>query len=113
MIIAEAFYKKLSACSAAANRSRRTFGTKIVHGRQMQAGVLVGAKRLGRAVEATLGPGGRNVVIDPFQESNFNQFSAYPKPIITKDGVTVARNISLLSNKLHNIGSRLMIDAAE
>lgn len=79
----------------------------------MQAGALIGARRLGRAVEATLGPGGRNVVVDPFQAGNFNQFSVYPKPIITKDGVTVARNISLLHNKLHNVGSRLLIDAAE
>ena len=79
----------------------------------MQAGTYVGARRLGKAVEATLGPGGRNIAIDPFDSSNFNQFSAYPKPIITKDGVTVARHVSLLHNKLHNIGSRLMIDAAE
>ncbi len=37
----------------------------------------------------------------------------YPKPIITKDGVTVARKIDLLVDRMENIGARLLIDAAE
>jgi len=53
------------------------------------------------------------VVIDPFKQAQFNQFSVYPKPIITKDGVTVAQNIDLLADRLNNLGARLMIDAAE
>jgi len=61
-----------------------------------------------------LGPGGRTVVIDPFKASNFNEYSVYPKPIITKDGVTVAKHVDLLGNsKMQNIGARLLIDAAE
>ena len=45
---------------------RRNFATKIVHGREVQAGALKGANMLAKAVSSTLGPGGRNVVIDPF-----------------------------------------------
>ncbi len=36
-----------------------------------------------------------------------------PKPIVTKDGVSVARQINLLSDKIENIGARLLADAAE
>ena len=61
----------------------------------------------------TLGPGGRNAVIDPFEVANFNSLSVYPKPVITKDGVTVAQHINLLNDSLENIGARLLIDAAE
>ena len=92
---------------------RRFYGSSIVHGKPFQAGAIIGARRLAKAVGATLGPGGRNVVIDPHKASNFNHFSVYPKPIITKDGVSVARHIDLLANRLHNLGSRLLIDAAE
>lgn len=67
----------------------------------------------------TLGPGGRNAVIDPFEQSNFNALSIYPLPIITKDGVTVAKAINYLSDpehpergRLQNIGAKLLIDAA-
>ena len=68
---------------------------------------------MAKAVGATLGPGGRNVVIDPHKDADFNQFAVYPKPIITKDGVSVARHIDLLASRLNNLGSRLLIDAAE
>ena len=61
----------------------------------------------------TLGPGGRNVVIDPFEAANYNALAVYPKPVITKDGVTVAQHLNLLNDSLENIGARLMIDAAE
>ena len=74
---------------------------------------LKGASKLGRVVGATLGPGGRTIAIDPYQKSNFNQFSVYPKPVVTKDGVTVARHLNLLKTPLENVGGRLLIDAAE
>ena len=93
---------------------KRAFGSQIVHGKKLQVGALRGARRLAKAVGATLGPGGRTVVIDPFQAANFNQFSVYPKPIITKDGVTVARNVDVLGNdKMQSIGAKLLMDAAE
>ena len=53
--------------------------------------MLVGAQKLSKAVQCTLGPGGRNVVIDPFDQlEHNNDLSVAPKPIVTKDGVTVA-----------------------
>ena len=59
------------------------------------------------------------MAIDPFEEKNFNALSVYPLPVITKDGVTVAKAINYLSNtkhpekgRLQNIGAKLLIDAA-
>lgn len=52
---------------------------------------------LADAVQVTLGPRGRNVVLD----------KAFGVPKITKDGVTVAKEIEF-SNKHHNIGATLV-----
>ena len=71
----------------------------------MQKRTLLGARKLSRAVELTLGPGGRSTVIDPFEAANFNALSVYPKPIITKDGATVASHVNLLRDRLENIGA--------
>ena len=51
---------------------KRRFASNILHGTAMQLGGLRGARRLAKAVASTLGPGGRNVVIDPFSKANFN-----------------------------------------
>ena len=80
-----------------------------------------GSKHLAKAVEVTLGPAGRTVVIDPYErQNNSNNLSLQPQPIITKDGVTVAKAINYFSNsnqvlrgRLQNIGAKLLIDAAE
>ena len=78
-----------------------------------------GSLKLSKAVELTLGPGGRTVVIDPYEKANFNSLSKYPDPVITKDGVTVAKAINYLADssnevrgRLNNIGAKLFIDAA-
>lgn len=78
-----------------------------------------GGAKLSKAVELTLGPGGRTVVIDPYERANFNALSKYPDPVITKDGVTVAKAINYLASsdhqirgRLNNIGAKLFIDAA-
>jgi len=76
-------------------------------------GILRGARTLSQAVATTLGPGGRNVAIDPWTPELENDLLNYPKPIITKDGVTVAQNINLSQNQMHNIGAKLLIDAAQ
>ena len=68
---------------------------------------------MGKGVRSTLGPGGRNVAIDPWSPGELSDLSLDPKPIITKDGVTVAENIKLFHNQLKNIGSKLLIDAAQ
>src|ERR687889_2071904 len=63
--------------------------------------LLEGVMKLSRAVKATLGPRGRNAVID----------KGWGAPTITKDGVTVAEEVEL-TNKFENIGAKLVKEAA-
>src|SRR5437588_9604572 len=63
--------------------------------------LLRGIDTLNNAVKVTLGPKGRNVVID----------KSYGAPRITKDGVTVAKEIEL-SDKFENMGAQLVRDVA-
>ncbi|PHJ26112.1 chaperonin [Cystoisospora suis] len=63
--------------------------------------MLAGCNRLADAVGVTLGPKGRNVVIE----------QTYGSPKITKDGVTVAKSIEL-SNKMMNLGAQLVKQVA-
>jgi chaperonin GroEL len=63
--------------------------------------ILLGADILADAVKVTLGPKGRNVVID----------KSYGAPRITKDGVTVAKEISL-ANKFQNMGAQMLREVA-
>ncbi len=63
--------------------------------------LLTGVMKLSRAVKATLGPRGRNAVID----------KGWGAPTITKDGVTVAEEIEL-QDKFENIGAKLVKEAA-
>lgn len=62
---------------------------------------MEGCKQLSDAVKVTLGPGGRNVLID----------QSYGSPKITKDGVTVAKAIDLADKSL-NIGASLVKSVA-
>ncbi|HLV16626.1 MAG TPA: chaperonin GroEL [Pseudomonas sp.] len=63
--------------------------------------MLTGVNTLADAVKATLGPKGRNVVLD----------RSFGAPLITKDGVSVAKEIEL-KDKLENIGAQLVKDVA-
>lgn len=63
--------------------------------------ILIGADILADAVKVTLGPKGRNVVID----------KSYGAPRITKDGVTVAKEITL-ANKFQNMGAQMLREVA-
>jgi chaperonin GroEL len=63
--------------------------------------MLHGIEILARAVRVTLGPKGRNVVLD----------KSYGAPRITKDGVTVAKEIEL-SDKFENLGAQMIKDVA-
>src|SRR5436309_9865230 len=63
--------------------------------------LLAGVSKLARAVRSTLGPRGRNAVID----------KGWGSPNITKDGVTVAEEVEL-SDKYENIGAKLVKEAA-
>src|SRR5437773_7768189 len=63
--------------------------------------LLTGVQKLARAVKATLGPRGRNAVID----------KGWGAPTVTKDGVTVAEEVEL-KDKYENIGAKLVKEAA-
>src|SRR5262245_26641143 len=63
--------------------------------------LLAGVEKLARAVKATLGPRGRNAVLD----------KSWGGPTVTKDGVTVAEEVEL-KNKAEDMGARLVKEAA-
>src|SRR5438874_5915356 len=63
--------------------------------------LLAGASKLARAVRATLGPRGRNAVLD----------KGWGAPTVTKDGVTVAEEIEL-SDPYENMAAQLVKEAA-
>jgi chaperonin GroEL (HSP60 family) len=68
---------------------------QIVHGEQSRQAILRDVNILADAVKVTLGPKGRNVVIE----------KKFGSPTITKDGVTVAKEIEL-QDGLENIGAQ-------
>merc|ERR1719272_2328667 len=81
------------------SRGARGFATKeIRHGASARAEMLVGANRLADAVAVTLGPKGRNVVIE----------QSFGAPKVTKDGVTVAKAVELKANPMVNVGAQLV-----
>ncbi|MCS6874710.1 MAG: chaperonin GroEL [Pyrinomonadaceae bacterium] len=73
----------------------------VVYGEDSRQAVLRGVNTLADAVKVTLGPKGRNVVIE----------RKFGSPIVTKDGVTVAKEIEL-SDKLENIGAQMVREVA-
>jgi chaperonin GroEL len=74
---------------------------QIVYGEESRAAILRGVNSLADAVRVTLGPKGRNVVID----------KKFGSPTITKDGVTVAKEIDL-KNPLENMGAQMVREVA-
>src|SRR5215213_6056610 len=74
---------------------------QIVHGEKSRAAILRGVNQLADAVKITLGPRGRNVVLG----------KAYGSPTITKDGVTVAKEIDL-KDSLENMGAQMVREVA-
>jgi chaperonin GroEL len=74
---------------------------EIRFGREAQASVLKGVNMLASAVKATLGPRGRNVLIE----------KAFGAPVVTKDGVTVAKEIEL-EDKFENMGAQMVKEVA-
>ena len=73
----------------------------VVHSEQARRAILAGVNTLAEAVKVTLGPKGRNVVLD----------KKFGSPTITKDGVTVAKEIEL-EDKLENIGAQMVREVA-
>jgi chaperonin GroEL len=74
---------------------------QIVHGEESRAAILRGVNQLADAVRITLGPKGRNVVLD----------KKYGSPTITKDGVTVAKEIEL-KDPMENMGAQMVREVA-
>ena len=74
---------------------------QVVHGEESRAAILRGINQLADAVKITLGPRGRNVVID----------KKFGSPTITKDGVTVAKEIEL-KDSLENMGAQMVREVA-
>ncbi|MDH3870536.1 MAG: chaperonin GroEL, partial [Desulfuromonadales bacterium] len=76
-------------------------GKEIKFGQEARASILEGVNALANAVKVTLGPKGRNVVIE----------KSFGAPLITKDGVTVAKEIEL-EGKFENMGAQLVKEVA-
>src|SRR5271166_3914652 len=74
---------------------------QIVHGEESRQAILRGVNLLADAVKVTLGPKGRNVVIE----------KKFGSPTITKDGVTVAKEIEL-KDGLENMGAQMVREVA-
>ena len=74
---------------------------QIIYGEQSRQAILRGVNQLADAVKVTLGPQGRNVVLD----------KKFGSPTITKDGVTVAKEIDL-KDPLENMGAQMVREVA-
>src|SRR5579859_949620 len=74
---------------------------QIVHGENSRQAILRGVNQLADVVKITLGPKGRNVVLD----------KKFGSPTITKDGVTVAKEIEL-QDPLENMGAQMVREVA-
>jgi chaperonin GroEL len=74
---------------------------QIVYGDASRQGILRGVNSLANAVKVTLGPRGRNVILD----------RTFGAPTITKDGVTVAKEIAL-KDALENMGAQMVKEVA-
>jgi len=74
---------------------------QIIYGEQSRQAILRGVNQLANAVKVTLGPKGRNVILD----------KKFGSPTITKDGVTVAKEIDL-KDSLENMGAQMVREVA-
>ena len=70
---------------------------QIIYGEESRQAILRGVNALANAVKVTLGPKGRNVVIE----------KSFGAPRITKDGVTVAKEIEL-EDRVENMGAQMV-----
>lgn len=74
---------------------------KIIYGHDASEAVRNGIKKLSKAVKVTLGPKGRNVVIE----------KSFGSPVVINDGVTVAKEIEL-EDPYENMGAKMVMEAA-
>jgi chaperonin GroEL len=83
------------------SKEKSIMAKQIVHGEESRQAILRGVNLLADAVKVTLGPKGRNVVIE----------KKFGSPTITKDGVTVAKEIEL-KDGLENMGAQMVREVA-
>jgi chaperonin GroEL len=88
-------------CKSKFIEEMETMAKHIVHGEESRQAILRGVNLLADAVKVTLGPKGRNVVIE----------KKFGSPTITKDGVTVAKEIEL-KDGLENMGAQMVREVA-
>src|ERR1700721_1367551 len=74
---------------------------RIAYDQEAREAILRGVKKLARAVKVTLGPSGRNVVLE----------KSFGSPTVTKDGVTVAKEIEL-EDSYENMGAQMVKEVA-
>src|SRR5680860_178543 len=74
---------------------------QIVFNEEAKRGLKAGVDKVANAVKTTIGPRGRNVVLD----------KGYGGPTITNDGVTIAREITL-KDKVENMGAEIIKEVA-
>jgi chaperonin GroEL len=74
---------------------------QVIHGEESRQAILRGVNQLADVVKVTLGPKGRNVVLD----------RKFGSPTITKDGVTVAKEVEL-SDPIENMGAQMVKEVA-
>jgi len=74
---------------------------RIAYDQEAREAILRGVRKLARAVKVTLGPSGRNVVLE----------KSYGSPTVTKDGVTVAKEIEL-EDSYENMGAQMVKEVA-
>ena len=72
--------------------------TQSIHGTELKKSLLAGIEKLNNAVSATLGPGGRTVLIK----------EATGEIKATKDGVSVAKSFNKLDNEIEDLGAQLL-----
>jgi chaperonin GroEL len=93
--------KKSQVHPANIHLGEKQMAKQIVHGEESRQAILRGVNLLADAVKVTLGPKGRNVVIE----------KKFGSPTITKDGVTVAKEIEL-KDGLENMGAQMVREVA-
>src|ERR1700693_5303570 len=74
---------------------------RIAFDQEAREAILRGVRKLARAVKVTLGPSGRNVVLE----------KSFGSPTVTKDGVTVAKEIEL-EDSYENMGAQMVKEVA-
>src|SRR5256885_4487843 len=95
------FFARMKSSPSSKDKRRHTMAKRVTYGEEARQSILRGVNKLADAVKVTLGPKGRNVVIE----------KKFGSPTITKDGVTVAKEIEL-KDTLENMGAQMVREVA-